>query len=55
MTSDNVIRDLAFQRVNGKVRVYSGNSGGKVVKMPTGRSSEGVFRQLNWREVRVTD
>jgi type IV pilus assembly protein PilY1 len=55
MTSDSVIRDLAFQRVNGKVRVYTGNSGGKVVKMPTGRSSEGVFRQLNWREVRVTD
>jgi len=37
------------------VRLYSGNSSGKVVKMPTGRSSEGNLRQLTWREVHATD
>jgi len=55
MASDTVIRDLAFQRVGGSVRVYAGNSGGKVVKMPTGRTAQGAWRQLNWREVRATD
>jgi type IV pilus assembly protein PilY1 len=53
--SSSVITDLSYQRVNGKLRVYSGSGDGSVVKIPANLSTAAGLKQLNWREVKAVD
>jgi len=53
--SNSIITDLSYQRVNGKLRVYSGTGTGSVVKLPTNLSTSSGLKQLNWREVKAVD
>ncbi len=55
MGSTTVVRDLAFLRVDGKLRLYSGNSGGSVVNVPAALSGNGTLRQISWREVKAAE
>src|SRR5207249_2096148 len=55
VSSTRVIRDLAFQRVSGKLRLYTGDDSGGVVKLPAALGGGGSLKQLTWREVRATD
>jgi type IV pilus assembly protein PilY1 len=54
-SSSSVITDLSYQRVNGKLRVYSGSGNGSVVKIPASLSTSSGLKQLNWREVKAVD
>jgi type IV pilus assembly protein PilY1 len=55
MASTTVIRDIAFERVAGKLRLYAGNSGGLVVNLPATLGGASSLRQISWREVRTTE
>jgi type IV pilus assembly protein PilY1 len=55
MASTTVIRDLAFERVAGKLRLYAGNSGGLVVNLPATLGGASSLRQISWREVRTAE
>jgi type IV pilus assembly protein PilY1 len=53
--SGPLIRDLVFQRVHGKLRLYSGNSNGQVLKVPAALGRTASLKQLSWRELRPTE
>jgi type IV pilus assembly protein PilY1 len=55
VSSKRVVRDLAIQRVNGRLQLYGGDSGGNVVKVPAALSGGGTLRQLGWREVKTAE
>lgn len=48
------VRELAFQRVMGKLRLYTGDSSGGVQKVPAALGGAGPLRQISWREIRIT-
>lgn len=54
-TSSNLITEIVIQNVNGKLRVYTGDSGGNVANPPANLSTTSGVKQLNWREVPLAD
>lgn len=54
-TTSGILTDIAIQRVNGKLRLYTGTSAGDVVNAPANLVTASGVKQLNWREVPVSD
>lgn len=50
-----VITDLAFQRVNGRLRLIAGDASGTVGKVPAALSNSAGTRRINWRSVPATE
>ena len=53
-TTTGLLTDIAIQRVDGKLFLYNG-SGGQVLSPPANLSTASGVKQLNWREVPVSD
>ncbi|MBT0571729.1 pilus assembly protein [Curvibacter sp. CHRR-16] len=50
-TSSGVVTEVAFQNVNGTVRVLSGDSSGNVTTTASSLSTSTGLTRMNWREV----
>jgi type IV pilus assembly protein PilY1 len=55
VVAERAVRDLAFTRVQGRVRLYGGDRGGNLIKVPAELSGSGTLRQIGWREVPLTE
>jgi type IV pilus assembly protein PilY1 len=49
------VRDVEYKRVHGSIRVYIGDSGGTITKVPTALPGGGTLRWIGWREVSSRD
>ncbi len=54
IATTRTVRDLAFTRVQGRVRLYGGDRDGKLTKVPAELGDSGTLRQIGWREVPAT-
>ena len=49
------LTEVSIMRVNGKLRLYAGGSTGDVVHAPANLNTAAGVKQLNWREVPLSD
>lgn len=55
IVSTRRIRDIEYKRVQGSIRIYTGDSGGTISKVPTALPGSGALRWIGWREVSPRD
>jgi type IV pilus assembly protein PilY1 len=49
------LTEVSIMRVNGKLRLYAGGSTGDVVHAPANLNTAAGVKQLNWREVPLSE